>query len=176
MAKKSGDTIAVKELEGIGAPPYENHKELSIQRKWLERFGGVTHNNKPTFNDFLKIGLTAPDYSLLDGLRFFRGQEFSEKHMYEERLHTNLFEEVPKVDIPVYFFTGRYDYNTPFELTERYYQQLDAPRGKQLIWFENSGHMIPYEEPEKYCAELLRVLQETSAINVDREISSEGHG
>lgn len=82
--------------------------------------------------------------------------------MWKERLHTNLFQEVPKIDIPIYFFAGRYDYNTPSELTERYYQQLDAPQGKQLVWFENSGHMIPYEEPEKYCDELLRVLKETS--------------
>jgi pimeloyl-ACP methyl ester carboxylesterase len=161
-ARKSGDEIAIKELEGIGVPPYDNHKELLLQRKWLDRFGGVSHNNRLTFNDFLKIGLTSPDYSLLDGLRFFRGQEFSATHMWEERTQCNLFQEAPKIDIPVYFFVGRHDYNTPFLLAERYYQQLDAPRGKQLIWFENSAHMIPYEEPEKYCAELLRVLKETS--------------
>jgi pimeloyl-ACP methyl ester carboxylesterase len=82
--------------------------------------------------------------------------------MWKERLHTNLFQEVSKIDIPIYFFAGIYDYNTPSELTERYYQQLDAPQGKQLVWFENSGHMIPYEEPEEYCDELLRVLKETS--------------
>jgi pimeloyl-ACP methyl ester carboxylesterase len=162
MARNSQNALAIEELEEIGAPPYENHKELTTQRKWLERFGGVTHANKLTFNDYLKIGLTSPDYTLLDGLRFFRGQEFSEKHMWEERMHTNLFQEVPRVDVPTYFFAGRYDYNTPSQLTERYFQQVNAPSGKQLVWFENSGHMIPYEEPEKYCDELLKVVKETS--------------
>jgi pimeloyl-ACP methyl ester carboxylesterase len=162
MARESHDELAVQELEGIGAPPYDGHTELSLQRKWLERFGGVTHNNTITFNDYLKIGLTSPDYSLLDGLRFFRGQQFSEEHMWEERMHTNLFQEASRIDIPVHFFAGRYDYNTPSQLTERYFQQIDAPRGKQLVWFENSGHMIPYEEPEKYCNELLRTVKETS--------------
>ncbi|RJP24501.1 MAG: alpha/beta hydrolase [Candidatus Abyssobacteria bacterium SURF_5] len=162
MARKSADENALKELEGIGPPPYDSHSELGIQRKWLDRFGGVSHNKSLTFANFVKIGLTSPDYSLLDGLRFFRGGEFSAKSMWAERINCNLFEEAPRIEVPVYFFVGRYDYNTPFELAERYYQQLDAPQGKQLVWFENSGHMIPYEEPEKYCAELLRVLKETT--------------
>jgi len=164
MARKAGNETAIEELEAIGAPPYDGSGEMGVQRKWLERFGGVSHDNKITFGDFLKIGLISPDYSLLDGLRFFRGQQFSEKHMWEERLHTNLFEEVPRVDIPVYFFAGRYDFNTPSELTERYFLQLDAPRGKQLIWFEDSGHQVSYEEPEKFCQELLRVVKETSGL------------
>ena len=164
IANKFRNQIAIEELEGIGAPPYDNHKELSKQRKWLERFGGVSHNNKITVKDYLKIGLTSPDYSLFDGLLFLLGREFSENNMWEERLHTDLFQEVPRIDIPIYFFAGRYDYNTPSQLAERYYQQLDAPRGKKIIWFENSGHMIPYEEPEKYSDELLRVLNETSGV------------
>lgn len=45
---------------------------------------------------------------------------------------------------------------------ERYYQELQAQRGKQFIWFENSGHYVPYEEPEKYRDVLInRVLNET---------------
>jgi pimeloyl-ACP methyl ester carboxylesterase len=166
-ARKSGDEKAIAELEAIGAPPYDSYRKLAVQRRWLERFGGVSHNHRITFSQLLKTGLTSPDYSLLDGLRFFRGQEFSERHLWEERLHTNLFREVPKIDIPVYFFVGRYDYNTPSELTERYYQQVEAPRGKQLVWFENSAHMIPYEEPQKYCAELGRVLAETSGTGAE---------
>jgi pimeloyl-ACP methyl ester carboxylesterase len=161
QAKKSGDEKAVQELEAIGAPPYANDKLLGKQRTLLERFGGVTHN-RISFGDFVRIGLVSPDYSLADGLRFFRGQTFSEATMYEERLHTNLFKEVPRIEVPVYFFVGKYDYNTPFELAVRYYEQLDAPRGKQLIWFENSAHMVPYEEPDRYCDILVnKVLKET---------------
>jgi len=100
MAEKSQDKTAVEELERIGAPPYDNHSKLAIQRKWLERFGGVSHNNRLTFNDYLKIGLTSPDYSLLDGLRFFDGAKFSAANMWEERSHTNLFQEVPRSTFP----------------------------------------------------------------------------
>jgi pimeloyl-ACP methyl ester carboxylesterase len=162
MAEKADDQEAIAELAGIGPPPYQNPKELSAERNWLEHFGGVYHSNPLSFNDYLKIGLSSPDYTLRDGVRFFRGQEFSEMNLWEERLHTNLFREVPTIDVPVYFFVGRFDYNTPFELVERYYGQIDAPRGKHLVWFENSGHMIPYEEADHFRAGLLQVLQETS--------------
>ncbi len=164
MATESQNEMARRELAEIGPPPYADFKEQGIQRKWLEHYGGVSHNNAIGFMDFLKIGLTCPDYSLLDGLRFFRGQGFSEKHMWEERLHTNLFQEVPRIEIPIYFFVGRHDYNTPFELAERYYEQLEAPKGKQLIWFENAAHMIPYESSEEYANTLInKVLKETYA-------------
>ena len=74
----------------------------------------------------------------------------------------NLFQEVPRIEIPVYLFLGRYDYNTPFELAERYCEELEAPQGKQIVWFEKSAHMIPYEEPEKYCDMLInKVRKET---------------
>jgi len=161
MAKESGHQEAMRELQEIGAPPYNHHDKILVQRKWLEHFGGVSHI-KIAFNDLIKMGLTSPDYSLLDGVGFFRGQVFSPDCLWEETMKTNLFESVPRIEVPVYFFTGRYDYNTPFELAERYYRQLEAPRGKQLIWFENSGHMIPYEEPEKYSDMLInKVLKET---------------
>lgn len=159
-AREAGDETALRELEEIGPPPYDTHDELLTQRKWLERFGGVSHTPMP-MRDLIMLGLGSPDYTLPDGLNFFRGQSFTAKHMWGGVEQTNLFEQVPRVEIPVYFFAGRYDYNTPFELAERYYEQLEAPRGKHIVWFENSGHMIPYESPEEYSKELIKVLEET---------------
>jgi pimeloyl-ACP methyl ester carboxylesterase len=61
--------------------------------------------------------------------------------------------------VPVYFFAGRYDYNTPTSLIESYFQQLDAPAGKRLIWFENSAHDLFFDEPDKVEAEMLAILE-----------------
>jgi len=38
---------------------------------------------------------------------------------------------------------------------------LVAPQGKELVWFEDSAHVLYAEEPEKFDREMLRVLQET---------------
>lgn len=78
--------------------------------------------------------------------------------MWRESLETDLFQQAPRIEVPVYFFIGRHDYSSPFTETERYYQALDAPRGKYLVWFEDAGHMIPYEAPAEYSDALIDVV------------------
>jgi len=156
-ASEEHNEEALRELRRLGPPPYDGVSGQSMQRKWLERLGGVYHGAPISMLDYVRIALASPDYTLLDGVRFFRGQEFSESAFWQERLSTDLFREVPRIEVPVYFFAGRYDYNTPSELVERYYRALDAPRGKTLIWFEHAGHMIPYESPSEFRAALRRV-------------------
>ena len=46
-------------------------------------------------------------------------------------------------------------------LAERYYEALEAPQGKELVWFEDSAHVTDVEEPEMFDQEMLRVLHET---------------
>jgi pimeloyl-ACP methyl ester carboxylesterase len=40
-------------------------------------------------------------------------------------------------------------------VAERYFHALNAPRGKQIVWFGKSGHVPHLEEPEKYRAALI---------------------
>jgi pimeloyl-ACP methyl ester carboxylesterase len=71
----------------------------------------------------------------------------------------NFFEAVPKVSCPIYFFVGRFDHNSPGQLTEAYYQKVDAPAGKHLVWFENSAHDIFLDEPKRLVQEVLAILE-----------------
>jgi pimeloyl-ACP methyl ester carboxylesterase len=59
----------------------------------------------------------------------------------------------------VYFLAGRYDYETPGELAEEYYNFLEAP-AKNFTWFENSAHDVMYDEPDKTNQELIRIANE----------------
>lgn len=56
------------------------------------------------------------------------------------------------------FFLGRHDRVVTWEVAERYFNALEAPRGKQLIWFEDSGHWPQFEESQKYRDTLVRRL------------------
>jgi len=47
------------------------------------------------------------------------------------------------------FLLGRYDRQVPSVLAEQYFNTIDAPC-KQLIWFEQSAHNPPYEEPGRF--------------------------
>jgi len=65
-----------------------------------------------------------------------------------------------KIDVPVYFIFGRHDYQTPFELGERYRDKLEAPF-KELIWFNESGHSPHLTESEKFYETLKEIKERT---------------
>ena len=65
--------------------------------------------------------------------------------------------------IPVHFFAGRHAYVTPGELAEEYYNFLEAP-AKSFTWFENSAHILNWDEPDKTAQELIRIAYETLSL------------
>ena len=68
---------------------------------------------------------------------------------------TNLLQR-PEFKLPVYFFLGKYYYNTSAELGKQYFDVLKAPK-KQLFWFEHSGHSPNWEEPALFHRRLVQV-------------------
>jgi len=47
---------------------------------------------------------------------------------------------------------------TPTVVVEKFYNNLDAEKGKKLFIFENSGHMPMIEEKEKYQELLINLV------------------
>jgi len=159
-ARRRGNLKAERQLEKIGPPPYANLRELGTQRKWLTRFGGgITREGK--YRPLIKIAIDAPEYTPADFVKYLYGNYYGSKHMEDEVMTINFLEQAPRLLVPVYFFEGRYDYNTPWELVQEYYEKLDAPQGKHLVWFENSAHSPNMEEPEKFLEEMVKVQNET---------------
>jgi pimeloyl-ACP methyl ester carboxylesterase len=160
MAQKAGNTGALAELASVD-PAYISpdwQAQLGIERKWLLEFGGVYHT-ADSFSYELGMLLTAPEYSLAEAALWPLGSSRSLGQTWPELMKINFFTEVPQVRCPIVFFAGRYDYNSPWALTESYYEKLDAPAGKRLVWFENSAHDILFDEPEKLTQEVLFVLE-----------------
>jgi pimeloyl-ACP methyl ester carboxylesterase len=62
------------------------------------------------------------------------------------------------VEVPVYFFSGANDYNTPLALIREYYQVLNAPR-KELVVFQTSAHLPFLAEHGKFVEEVIRVVR-----------------
>jgi len=64
---------------------------------------------------------------------------------------------ISEIEVPIYFFIGRNDYNTPFQLVEEYYNQIKAPV-KRLVVFEDSAHTPFISENDKFSNELISIL------------------
>ncbi|BCU81645.1 putative aminopeptidase YbaC [Polycladomyces abyssicola] len=148
-AKETNHAKALKQLQAIGAPPWNNLRYDRVHQKWINEFGvGLSRKPAMVGNIFMKI-LLAPEYRLFDVVRHLYGQYFSLKLMQEEMRNLHLEKEVQKVQVPVIFCEGRHDYIAPFELAEAYYQKLEAPE-KKWIWFEHSAHSPHFEEAQKF--------------------------
>lgn len=170
-AHKTGRSEAIEEIESRGEEAFE---------AWLFEFGGELRH-ATSWWPLLWAGLQAPEYSLSDVAKVPKGSSFSSQHMKYDVIDGPLIDHVTEVDIPVYFFTGRFDYTTPFELIQRYHGLLSAPH-KQLVWFEDAAHFPFFEEPREFARTMKEVLtprraegKQDGAIQLARPADEEGH-
>ncbi|MCK4265229.1 alpha/beta hydrolase [Candidatus Babeliales bacterium] len=148
-AKKRNNKKALSELSKIKFPPGKDIKDVKIERKWLTKFGGSAYGRDGYIMHWAPKMLSIKEYSWQDIIRFVLGSKISLKFLWSEIFNVNLFEQVLKLNVPVYFLLGRHDHQVSSKLAAEYLEKLNAPK-KELIWFDCSGHHPPFEEPERF--------------------------
>jgi len=159
QAKVHENASAIKELESI--VPYPGVKPITreriiIARKWAQFYGGLSayrDNSKYYFN----APLLSPDYDDADTSAIDKGNMFTLGRILPEFLNVDMT-NIHSFPIPVVMFMGRHDYTTPTMPTSTWLNNVSAPY-KQGVWFENSSHMIPWEEPGKMLVSLLKFVR-----------------
>ncbi len=158
-ARAEGNPEALADLAGI-QPPYTSLQDLMLQRKWLGYYHGDRLAGGGVAN-IVKTVLLAREYTLMEKLVYYGCVMNSLEQAWDDIAGLDFISSVGRLEVPVYFFTGRHDYNVPFELVEEWVGVLDAPH-VEIVWFENSAHLMPDEEPERFQDVLInRVLPET---------------
>ena len=155
--KEKGNQKDTKTLVDIGLPPYKEHDRFVKFINMVNRFGG---SFDLSMLNLAWTALQAPEYELKDYMAWINGANRGSGPMWEETQKINTIEQFNKIDIPVYFFSGKNDYNTPLKLVEEYYEVLQTKK-KDLVIFENSAHTPCFNETEKFNLELFRVKEET---------------
>lgn len=150
----------LQRLQKLGPPPYSDHKKFVRYVQMIDAYGGGVDVG---IGELAGVTLRSPEYRISDILAYLRGANRGSGPMWDDPEYQsfNALKDIPQLLIPVYFFTGKRDYNTPLEVTELYFGQLDAPAGKTLVIFEDSAHTPFLKEPEKFNRELRRVKVET---------------
>ncbi len=152
QAVERKDARAIAALQNIGPPPYQGDWQAKIinERRLLARFGGEVYASKSgAFSMVLRSLLFSREYSFMDRINFFRGVLGSQRLLWPELLKVDLFKSIREFVIPVYLLEGRQDHEVPSTVAERYFDEIKAP-SKELIWFENSAHMVSFEERDKF--------------------------
>jgi len=125
---------------------------------------GTTHDMKSVFTDLFLRSLLHREYTLGEKINLWRGKLFSGSRLWNTQLSTDLTQKVTRLDIPVYFLHGVYDYTVSYPLAKSYFELLEAPM-KGFYTFKQSAHTPFFEEPEKV-REILRadVLTGTNGL------------
>ncbi len=146
--EKANDIVGLKRIEADTFPSidlvikYGGHHRLSIDLDSLRK--------------------TSPYYyeGYLELAR--KGSSFSQYHVGKNpSLKTVTNKSVMEMNIPLYFFEGVNDHVIACapELVVEYVKMVRAPK-KEIIWFKDSAHLMPIEEPEKFQDELIRIAEE----------------
>jgi proline iminopeptidase len=82
-----------------------------------------------------------------------QGAEFSRWQLLSELNAIDLPSSGTSFDMPIFFFGGTHDQQTPIELAEEYFAAISAPH-KAFVRFESCHHFV-VNCPEPFLRELL---------------------
>ena len=78
--------------------------------------------------------------------------------MWNEVSALNLIKAAPVLQVPVFFFIGHHDHVIDPKTSIAYFEILTAP-SKELVWFDESAHEPPFEEPAKFNAAMAGLVR-----------------
>ncbi len=162
-ARRRGHRRALRSLRRIGPPPHLDRARFAERVRWVTEFGGIHRRERLASLARAHAWrlLASPHYSLGEAVAALRGMLAPPPALFADLQGLDLATLAPRLLVPVALFQGRYDVAAPAYLAERYFQSLEAPRGKRWVGFEDSAHMPHLEEPERFRAALLAGVEES---------------
>lgn len=154
-AQRQHKQRALRKLRAIGPPPY-GADAVFTERTCTMRLGGGMRPGA-----LLKTGqalLGGHESSIFELPKAWRGFRFTMNAMWPEVSRLNLIEQVPALQMPVFFLLGRRDPWVPPETSVAYFNTLTAP-AKNIVWFERSGHEPFVDEPDRFNATMAELVR-----------------
>lgn len=150
--RAAGDKKMVRKLEKF---PIDQGAEVSLPYLAVRSIGmsklgiGILHRVM-SMTECVMIVLHYKGYNWKEKLKYPLGSSLGLKYLWGAVLATDFVKQVPRLEVPVYIFQGKYDYQVSYLLAKEYFQTVEAPI-KGFYTFEESAHSPCFEEPEKMC-------------------------
>ena len=131
--KENGNTNMLRKLEA--APPtltvplptaYEALRDTYMHRAGV----GTTREMKSVITGIFLPSWQFREYTVGEKVNLWRGKFYSRSRnfsLWDKMQTTDLTQQVTKLEIPVYFLHGLYDYTCAYPLAKEYFEQLEAP-------------------------------------------------
>ncbi len=159
-----------KTVEKIKKVDYESEEYARMRDAIMHKAGiGTTHDMKSVVSGVFFPSLKNQEYTLSEKINIWKGKIFSHNTaLSQEMFETDLRKIIQKLDTPVYFFSGIYDYTVNYKMSKDYLVQLSAPV-KGFYLFKNSAHSPIFEEPDKVLSIMINdVLNGTNSLADDK--------
>lgn len=162
-AKEQNEQEIIDKLEAIAPYPGPDinsaAKAYAENDEWiaraLSRLAGENTKHHISIDDVGEMynfaRLISPHLTLTDIYHVLFGDEIASRRppytLMKELIAIDLPNDLGcSFDVPIFFFTGIHDYQTPVTQSDRWFSQIEAPH-KKLVHFEESAHIIFNEEP-----------------------------
>ena len=157
--KENGNTKMAQALEAAPVTLVDGVPDAyrAVRDTAMHSLGvGTTRDMNSVITGIFLPSWMSRDYTLMEKVNMWRGKSRAGISVLGDRMFsTDLSKVVPKLDVPVYFFEGIYDYTCSYSLAKDYFEVLQAPV-KGFYTFDQSAHSPIFEEPEK----MQKILQE----------------
>ncbi|MGO9932427.1 MAG: alpha/beta fold hydrolase [Steroidobacteraceae bacterium] len=149
QAERLGNEEAARALRAIGPPPFPDRSCVKTLREWADRLAEGDGDSAQPRPSPRPTDFTADEVPMM-----MKGAEFSRSELYAELKAIDLPSLGLTFDVPIFFFEGTHDQQTPMELAERYFDAIEAPQ-KRFVRFEGCHHFVVMNRPDAFLRELL---------------------
>jgi pimeloyl-ACP methyl ester carboxylesterase len=158
-ARARGNAKAVAELEAYAARP-RTGMDIYTPRQWLAALGGSFHAKGMGQGSLVLIGVRSSEANWRDIAGFELGGKYAMGLTTGEMAKITFARAPFPIGVPVFLMSGRYDQQSEATVAREFFDRIEAPR-KAFVWFEQSAHSPPFEEPDafnRYMIEQVRPL------------------
>lgn len=150
-AKVKHNFKLLKQAKALRDIEISTEKLFQQRAKILSNAGGMMINKN--YTDILLSTiynlLSNKAYCLSDILKTIKGMNFCQSALLGELNKLNMFEKIIQADCSIHFLHGLQSGISSYEVAKEYYDYLVAA-DKTFTTFENSAHLLHYDEPKKF--------------------------
>lgn len=149
--REAGNVSMVRQLEA--APPTMTAplpaQYMRLRDTAMHELGvGTTRDMKSVMTGVFLASFLCPDYTVREKLNIWRGKFSSDARLWDKVVAMDLTKMNATLEVPTYFFHGKYDYTVSYPEAMAYLGMLRAPV-KGFYTFNQSAHSPMFEDPSK---------------------------
>lgn len=143
-ARALHNTLAVKQLDSVGRPPYPDSPKKWVWIRWANELDPTP----PGLWAALRGGKPAPAY-------IEEGANFSQSVLWDSIMQDDLRQLGLDFEVPIFFIQGAKDDLSVTALARQYFDQIHAPR-KEFIVLPHVGHLAIFAARNAFLAQLVK--------------------